>query len=886
MENELYPLKHLSVRVPWHDNGWCGTVCSNPRKNTACLKLKRIAEAKVDSVEEEVAGQSIENLTHQNWPCCIAERSTFMAPFEFVTPRTHPYVKSSKSTHGHMKETNLRFPAYSAAVVPFRWMLKQTSDELIKNYPLKLAEEREPELSFHTIWWQEKSNQEQLLNTFINHIKEESLVFFYAKQVPHIEDSRRVLIGVGKIQHIGELTEYEYAVNNGLKSTLWERMIQHSIRPDFKDGFLLPYNEIFNYYEEHPDFDFSDMIAFAPDDKLVEFSYASEHVSHDGAIDSLIALANALENIKKKFEGPWVQCLQWIDDRLSEAWKIRGPYPGLGSALTAFGISLGSFVAKSLEDQLEEGQDVWELVDRVFENPESLLSKNMAKQIGKTLQQTWNMLPEARKKLLKLISRFELSNEQAEFIYVQANRIKDGVLLSDDQILANPYLLYEETRLLINPISIFTIDKGVYPSEAILETYQYLKELSFVSPLDERRIRALLIKFLEQAADEGHTLYPRINIIQKMRECSITPTCEVHEDIMIGIDDFLSQAIDNIEMENGEIAYQLKRLAEMSQLIRNKVLQRLDEKAKRHIVEVNWRAKLDHTLGDYSNLPDFEIELEDKARTEKAAILKELAESRFSVLIGPAGTGKTTLLSILINQPEISNGEVLLLAPTGKARVRLEQVTGGSFIKSNTVAQFLGKTKRYDYNHFRYKLTNEPGVQCPKTVIVDEASMLTEEMMAALIESLKGVQRLIFVGDPQQLPSIGPGRPFVDIVTKLKPVGVDQIFPKVGKGYGQLTIPRRQKGQEERDDIRLAQWFSRSQSVSDDEFFDPSVNYENSKTLKFYQWENEEDLPTLLKDVLIKELGLESDSDEEGFEKSLGGILNGQYIYFNTWIFS
>ena len=58
--------------------------------------------------------------------------------------------------------------------------------------------------------------------------------------------------------------------------------------------------------------------------------------------------------------------------------------------------------------------------------------------------------------------------------------------------------------------------------------------------------------------------------------------------------------------------------------------------------------------------------------------------------------------------------------------------------------------------------------------------MLTEEMLASLIDALKGVERLILVGDPRQLPPIGAGRPFVDIVDQLAPENVESMFPARG----------------------------------------------------------------------------------------------------------
>lgn len=76
---------------------------------------------------------------------------------------------------------------------------------------------------------------------------EESLVFFYAKQVPLLEEmpSRRVLVGVGRVKSVGSRNEYLYAgsPDGKQRSLIWERMVGHSIRPRMTDGFLLPYHE-------------------------------------------------------------------------------------------------------------------------------------------------------------------------------------------------------------------------------------------------------------------------------------------------------------------------------------------------------------------------------------------------------------------------------------------------------------------------------------------------------------------------------------------------------------------------------------------------------------------------------------------------------------------
>ena len=84
---------------------------------------------------------------------------------------------------------------------------------LINNFPLDIDQSYEPQLSFDTHWVQDHRNHRALLDCFWNHVQlEESLVFFYAKQVPFVEDtSRRVLIGAGRVLRLGPLIEYDYS---------------------------------------------------------------------------------------------------------------------------------------------------------------------------------------------------------------------------------------------------------------------------------------------------------------------------------------------------------------------------------------------------------------------------------------------------------------------------------------------------------------------------------------------------------------------------------------------------------------------------------------------------------------------------------------------------
>ena len=628
-----YPLRHVSIRVPWHDTGWDGRVCLAPRLNGACLKLKGISKVRDDDAEESIAGTSIKDLPQAKWPSCIVERAGFMAPFEYVREADHPYNRGPETAHGHFKRTPLRHPPYSAAAVPFAWMLRERMETLGEEHDLDVQADREPDLGFETPWVQEHLNQTALLDCFAGHLKpEQSLCFFYAKQVPFVEDSAgiRILIGVGRVLYIGTAQEYAYNtknLNGKLRAMLWsERMIQHSIRPDFQNGFLLPYHAAVDKAAEDLNFDPAEIAAFSPADRITEFSYASQLVSHDGAIASLLACAESLRKAKGVLPGPWNQCLQWIDDRLGELWKARGPCPGLGSALSAFGLQFGTFVARVLVEKAGDNVDPWSLVDKMFADPQKHLPDTLAGSIGTTLCKKWSRLHDQRRALLKLVSRFEITGEQATRLYVQEERAKAGIDTSDAAILANPYLLYELTRLTADPISVWTVDRGVFPVEIIREKHPLPPPTALDAGTDARRVRALTIKVLEDAAGGGNTLLPQDQVVLAIRALSLQPPCQVDADLMnVARDDF-EDAVGELTMTSGTLALQLGRLTEVGAIIRQAIDKRI--KGKRLTVQADWRKLLNSHLAtqrvhEHDDLEDAAREGEDcrADRTRKGAAL-------------------------------------------------------------------------------------------------------------------------------------------------------------------------------------------------------------------------------------------------------------------------
>jgi hypothetical protein len=869
-----------------------------PCFNNACLRLANIAQSRDDEIEEKLAGQPM--CGHEKDLPCIAEGGVFMSPNSHTRITVHPYKKNNSKSHGHFLETELVYPPYSLPARPFGWTMLHKGDErnddninrLAEMYGIDYDSSREPDLGFSTNWVQDAANQRAIFKRFYENVTpRKSLVVTYAKQVPFIEDAKRVVMGIGLVDSVTEPPEHNHTGKGKLRSILWETMIGHSIRDERKDGFLLPYSEMMAYAKEHPGFDVRTVTVFSDDESFDEFSFATEHLSFDAVISVLLQTIKALRIIKQCIPGNWDECIAWTNARLEEVWKDRGAFPGAGIMLYAMGFKSGILIAEEVKGVLKDGETFVAKLEQAIAGPRKYLSSGAAASIGTTEQNAFIKLSSERKALFWLLCRFSLTREQAMGLFNRgydyfnskgAKRRKNVNLdCTDSEILANPYLVFEKTRLLEAQfrIPLRNVDMAVFPPQVLRDIDPLEAPSAVENQNDERRIRAIAVYILERQAGYGHTVYPQTNLVIDINELPLAPYCAATGDILNSLADFFNPVIVQDMMKNGESAYQLVRLQEYDKVIRSAVLKRVT--GKRHEVTEDWARIVNEAFGDDNDDPK-----EQQARREKTAILKELAESRLSVLIGGAGTGKTTLLALLCKSPKIQSGGVLLLAPTGKARVRMTQAMSQQSVSfdAKTVAQFLIRNERFDYATMNYHLSGGDAKDVPDTVIVDECSMLTEEMFGALIQTLgKGkAQRVIFVGDPNQLPPIGAGRPFVDLVNHLK---VDiPAFPRVGKSYGELTITRRQQNEDgtERFDTMLAEWYTNNDAELDSEIFALLQANQCGKNISFKTWTTVEELEQLVLSTVAEEAGMSGVDDVDGFDLSIGGVPNGDWMNFGS----
>jgi exodeoxyribonuclease V alpha subunit len=149
--------------------------------------------------------------------------------------------------------------------------------------------------------------------------------------------------------------------------------------------------------------------------------------------------------------------------------------------------------------------------------------------------------------------------------------------------------------------------------------------------------------------------------------------------------------------------------------------------------------------------------------------IKVAIDSKFMVLTGGPGTGKTTTTLGIIRVFTSMGANVLLAAPTGRASKRLSEATG---LEAKTVHRLLEFTPQDGYKR------NEENPLTGDLLIVDEASMLDILLANHLLKAITSDMCLIFVGDVDQLPSVGPGNVLRDIINskQVPVVSLERIF--------------------------------------------------------------------------------------------------------------
>lgn len=169
----------------------------------------------------------------------------------------------------------------------------------------------------------------------------------------------------------------------------------------------------------------------------------------------------------------------------------------------------------------------------------------------------------------------------------------------------------------------------------------------------------------------------------------------------------------------------------------------------------------------YQERTDFDALLEVLQREQQITYapmqrrtLEMAATHQLLVITGGPGTGKTTTVRAIIAMFEQLGRKVQLAAPTGRAAKRMSELT-------DREAQTIHRLLEAGYEEGSFDLVfkrNESNLLKCEALILDECSMIDVELMSALLSALPPACRLVLVGDADQLPSVGPGNVFLDIL--------------------------------------------------------------------------------------------------------------------------
>ena len=259
---------------------------------------------------------------------------------------------------------------------------------------------------------------------------------------------------------------------------------------------------------------------------------------------------------------------------------------------------------------------------------------------------------------------------------------------------------------------------------------------------DPRRGRAFTVHVLNRATRDGHTVLPDDTVMSALAGLDVpTPESAVAAALDDGdVTDFLS--ID------GETATRLLGLTRFA------------------MAEESVAEGISRLLASAERLatPEGTTSVTGGLDADQRAAVQLLAEHGVVVLHGGPGTGKSRTVSAVVELASALRKRVALAAPTGRAAKRLEELAGH---EASTLHRLLGAQGGRTSEERRGATEFLRGESWPidaEVVVVDEASMLDVELAAALLDACADGTHLLVVGDPAQLPSIGPGRVLADIL--------------------------------------------------------------------------------------------------------------------------
>ena len=263
----------------------------------------------------------------------------------------------------------------------------------------------------------------------------------------------------------------------------------------------------------------------------------------------------------------------------------------------------------------------------------------------------------------------------------------------------------------------------------------------------EQRIRAGIMYTVTDVADKlGHTYLYHNDLLNRAIE-------------LLGLDrtfdeDLVETCLRKCEKDNEIISLEV----EQKEIIMSRVLYDQEKFIAKKLIALsnngtnNFLMDIDRDLTIYQQLNGINLDV------KQIEAVKNSLMYGVSVITGGPGTGKTTIIKAIAALLMGIQKTFALCAPTGRAAKRMKESTG---YEAQTIHRMLGLTFEDGFGRFAY---NEVNTLPYDVIIVDEVSMCDTYIMKSLLSAIKPGARVIFVGDKDQLPSVGAGNILSDMI--------------------------------------------------------------------------------------------------------------------------
>ncbi len=892
-------MRHVTVRMAWHDSGWNGRVCDDPGGNTYCtgshsLLSERLAREK--STGREKAGEKLDSALPDYLPPCFWTSCAF-ATDETKTVHHHPfsYLRDEKKVDGAL-------PANSVYTWPFRLSITHNSYRRYGQYF--------PDLEGRIDRYCERLT------------KGSSLIFFYLNYDNPVsaDEYRYALVGCARLSDLELTGHFPFTApelqkirnSHGMRNfpTLnWAVRLSHE---GGGNAVRLPYQEYLAHIAQHPE-DESKLeeirVLIEEPALLPGFKYVSEQISDDHALALLYKLKRAFSAVQRHGIAVADEQLDTIDSFIEKTWASRGLYPGLGSVVSVLadlaegepqpensaGQRFVDVVRGGLAPEVDLLEAVCELLQSAGSAPPELADyKGTLRDARAGLKDNRKLLPALRK-----LSLFALTPRQvARIIFPSAEKLHafGGEKIMPDDVARNPYLLSENYVAATNnadesqadldreqrtdsPVDYFTIDVGMFPDRRYIERNDELQELTVAGP---ERLRAFAIEALHRNETFGHSFAP----VSALVEVACAHPLFYRDRLALTEDNFLyEEHLEHfrerlhVRQSDGAHFFYLRETKDAEEIVARYVNGRIT------VSDLNVNLDWVH--------PFLDAEAETIATgiagfdpvaftAERRRLMEGALQRGLFCITGRPGSGKTQALHAILDHLEQAGESAAVLAPTGKAALRLSgEASSGATWKAETIDRWIYRSGLGGYLDRGLPLASmgrSDRYQAVDNIVIDEMSMVDLPHLALLFRALEiqqpgSIKRIILVGDENQLPPIGCGRPFQDIIAFIR-----EDAQREQRHLVRLTTNCRQ--QQDRVVLDAAHLFAGKNRYHNDLYERLLAGGQISPYLRVAYWEDaaqlQQQVAAYIDGVLAEVVGEDEElSKEEAFNKLLGMYKSG-----------